>query len=253
MTTQLTERYGADHSSSSDVARRLLVVWRNPSTRRFATVARLDQLEDGRFAFSYSDKAECEEGFFPLDEYPDIRATYVSETLPVFFANRVMSVGRASYKEYLGRLGLASLSSSEVPMEVLIRTGGGRATDTFHIVEAPVDEADRFESRFFVSGIGHLAGAPDRVRQLRAGVNLQLRAEPTNEINSRAVLIDVEAEEPIGWVPDWLCDQVRTLMDEGFELRASVDQINVEAPLRLQVLCRIEAVRTKSNTATRAS
>jgi len=250
MTTQLTKQHDLGRSPSSDVARRLLVVWRNPSTRRFATVARLDQLEDGRFAFSYSDSAESEEGFFPLDEYPDVRATYVSETLPVFFANRVMSVDRASYKEYLGRLGLSSLSSAEVPMEVLVRTGGGRATDTFHIVEAPVDEADRFESRFFVSGIGHLAGASDRVRRLRAGVSLQLRAEPTNDMNPRAVLIDVEAEEPIGWVPDWLCDQVSSLMDEGFELRASVEQINVEAPLRLQVLCRIEAVRTKSNSAT---
>lgn len=246
MTTQLADWRDARHSGQSEVARRLLVVWRNPSTRRFSTVARLDQLEDGRFAFSYVDSAKFEDEFYPLDEYPDVHGTYVSDTLPVFFANRVMSVDRASYGEYLERLGLATLSSAEVPMEVLVRTGGGRATDTFHIVEAPVDEADRFESRFFVSGIGHIDGAPERVHSLRAGAVLRLRPEPSNEINDRAVLIDIEAERPIGWVPNWLCDQVSAMIDDGFELHASVEQVNVEAPLRLQVLCRIEAVRMAS-------
>jgi hypothetical protein len=246
MTTQVIKRPSRSNAQS-DIARRLLIVWRNPSTRMFATIGRLDQLEDGRFVFGYLESAKLADGFFPLDEFPDVSGTYISDALPVFFSNRIMSVDRGSYGEYLERLGLASLSSDEVPMEVLIRTGGGRATDTFHIVEAPIDEADRFESRFFVSGIGHIDGGAHLVRSLRAGVALSLRAEPSNEANSRAVLIDAEAGRPIGWVPDWLCDQVRTLMDDGFEIRASVDQVNENAPLRLQVLCRIEAIRSASS------
>ena len=227
----------------SDVARRLLLVWQNPVTRKFATVAHLNQLDDGRFAFSYLEGVQSEEGFFPLDEYPDLDVTYLSDSLPVFFANRVMSSGRGSYAEYLDRLGLTSVASAEVPMEVLVRTGAGRATDTFHIVEAPSSRADRFESRFFVSGIGYIEGAVELVRSLQSGANLTLRPEPGNQANPRAVLLDAHDERPIGWVPDWLCDQVRTLMEDGFELRASVERINEAAPLRLQVLCRIDATK----------
>jgi hypothetical protein len=244
MTTQSIDGLKAD-SVPSKVARRLLVVWRNPVTRTFATVAQLNQLDDGRFVFNYMDNAQVEDGFFPLDEYPDIKTTYLSDSLPVFFANRVMSSGRGSYAEYLDRLGIASFASSEIPMEVLVRTGAGRATDTFHVVEAPVNEADRFESRFFVSGIAHIDGAVEIVRSLRSGASLALRAEPGNEANSRAVLLDADEGRPIGWVPDWLCDQVRTLMDDGFELRASVEQVNETAPLRLQVLCRIDAIKVR--------
>lgn len=241
MTTQLIDRQRI--RPDAQVARRLLVVWRNPSTRRFATIGQLDQLEGGRFTFSYSSSAAKEQGFFPLDEFPDLRKVYESETLPVFFTNRVMSVGRASYGEYLSRLGIAGLPADDVPMEVLARTGGGRATDTFHILEAPPGEKNEFSSRFFVSGIRHIDGALALVRSLHAGAELELRPDPMNEANPRAVLIDAADDRPIGWVPDWLCNQVRTLMEDGFELRATVDQVNADAPARLQVLCRVDVIR----------
>ncbi|WP_314137776.1 HIRAN domain-containing protein [uncultured Plantibacter sp.] len=238
MTTQLHDRVASD--VPAQVLRRLSVVWRNPESRRFSPVGTLDQLDNGRFVFEYTAQAQSTDGFVPLDEYPDFGESYVSDALPVFFQNRVMSTGRVSYADYLDRLGLTGVSAEDIPMEVLVRSGGGRATDTFHIVEAPVHEGDEFSSRFFVSGIGHTEGAGVLVAALSAGDQLELRPDPANPANARAVLLDAQEGRPIGWVPDWLCEQVSELVESGVELRATVDRVNKDSPARLQVLCRID-------------
>lgn len=55
-------------------------------------------------------------------------------------------------------------------------------------------------------------------------------------------MIDVNADEPVGFVPDWMVDVVHRLVDAdpGYELlveRAS----GPETPSHLRLLCRLEA------------
>jgi hypothetical protein len=220
--------------------RQLLLVWQNPDSRRFVKVGRLDQLVDGRFAFGYMAEARDEPGFFPLDEYPAWDRVYVSDELPVFFSNRVMSSERPSYDEYLSWLGVQDLSDVEVPIEILVRTGGGRATDTFHVVDHPFSEADGFESRFFVSGSRHIDGADERIAGLMPQDALDLRLDALNQVNSKAVVVDHDGK-PIGWVPDWLCADVADLMARGWDVSAVAERVNPAAPAHVRVLCRIEA------------
>jgi hypothetical protein len=240
MDIQLTETPPAD---AVLVRRRLLLIWQNPTSHRFARVAELNKLENGRYSFAYIPSAKDDSEFFPLDEFPNLERIYVSDELPVFFSNRVMSAERASYGQYLERLGIDDLASVDVPVEVLIRTGGARATDTFHVVEHPVEPGSDFVSRFFVSGSRHIIGSRDRISSLSAGAELMLSPEPTNTENPRAVLIDLEHGESIGWVPDWLCGEISDMMADGYEFKTVAEKINLDAPPHLQVLCRIEASR----------
>lgn len=60
----------------------------------FTKVGQLDQLVDGRYAFRYLPPASEDPDFFPLDEFPHVGRAYVSDALPSFFANRVMSHDR---------------------------------------------------------------------------------------------------------------------------------------------------------------
>lgn len=242
MSIQATE---ARVATPAGVRRRLLLIWQNPTSRRFSRVAELNQLVDDRFSFAYSPVAAEDPEFFPLDEFPDLYRVYVSDELPVFFSNRVMSAERASYGQYLERLGL-DLTSVDVPIEVLIRTGGTRATDTFHVVDHPVDAYSRFVSRFFVSGSRHISGAQERIAALHSGSELELSSEPTNAQNSHAVLIDAVLGGPIGWVPDWLCGEITAMTSEGYTFSTVAEKINLDAPAHLQVLCRIEAIKVPS-------
>ncbi|MQA27175.1 MAG: hypothetical protein GEU94_17305 [Micromonosporaceae bacterium] len=68
----------------------MLLIWQDPVSRQFRRVGQLDHLDDGRYAFRYLDDAH-HRGFYPLAEFPDLDAVYVSSELPAFFGNRVMS------------------------------------------------------------------------------------------------------------------------------------------------------------------
>lgn len=238
MATQALDPRQLDLANSR---RTLVLVWQNPISHRFVKVGQLDALPDARFAFRYLPSAWTDPQFNALLEYPDPHAAYVSDEVPAFFANRILSADRPHYDQYLGWLGLEGLGADDVPFEVLARTGGTRATDTFHVVDLPVDSADGFRSRFFISGIRHRENAEEVVGGLREGSQLHLKLEEQNGVNPKAVLIDTADGRKVGYVPDWLCADVHHRIKDGWTFAAVVERVNPDAPARLQVLCRIDA------------
>lgn len=234
-TTTLTR----GESLGLSVDRSLLVIWKHPSTRRLRRIGKLDHLTDGRYAFSYLDESREAADFRPLVAFPDLDSTYVSEGLPAFFRNRVMNSGRPDFEEFIGWLGL-ELESPNLPIEILARTGGPRATDTFHIVDAPNAETTGVVTRFFVSGVNHCEGALDKIRLMKQGAELALRPEPANPYNPQAVLIAESDDSSIGWVPDWLLDELEPLLHSDAKVRIFAERINLQAPAHLSVLCRLE-------------
>jgi hypothetical protein len=229
-----------------ETARRLLLIWQNPETRRLIRVGELDQLVDGHFAFRYLPEAR-EPGFSPLVQFPNLDRLYPSPQLPAFFANRVMSRARGRYGEFRHWIGLEG-EGSDTPFEVLIRTGAPRATDTFHVVDdLTVDHDGRVVSRFLASGVRHIPGAHERLASLVEGQALCLRDDPDNRVNARAILIDARVGEPVGYVPDWLVEDVHRLRDDASEFLVFAERVNPDASSHLKLLCRIEAVVSDFN------
>lgn len=228
----------------SATRRSLLLVWQSPASRRFSKVGQLDALPHGRFAFRYFESAWDDPDFQSLVEFPERNGIYVSDELPAFFANRVLSQERAGYGTYLRWLGIDALGAEDVPLEVLARTGGGRATDTFHIVDLPGQAPDLFVSRFFVSGIRHAADADSVLAGIKGGDLLELQLEEHNEINPKAVLIDSADGRKIGYVPDWLCGDIHDRIKDGWSVTAVAERVNPDAPAHIRLLCRIDAQRS---------
>lgn len=214
----------------------LRLVWQDRDTRRFVEVGRLTELADGAFSFHYTEGAN-HPSFQCLAEFPDRHGVYQSHELPAFFGNRVMSSQRASYSQYCTWLGLSDVST---PMEILARTGGARATDTFHVVDSFAESNGVRRGRFFASGVRHVDGADSRLRTLCPGQELLLRPQPDNPVNPLAILLDATADEPVGWVPDWLVGEIHALVGCG-AVRVSVAQVNLDAPSHLKLLCMLEA------------
>ncbi len=236
-----TELLDASLAARLPVARSLLLIWQEPISRAFVKVGQLDCLTDGRYAFRYLERARQETGFYPLAEFPRLDAPYVSDSLPAFFANRVMNRQRVSYEQYRGWLGLED-EGADTPFEVLRRTGGPRETDTFHVVDdLQVGPSGELVSRFFVSGVRHQAGSELLIKGLKPGAPLQLRDETNNTVNPRALLVDAVAGKPVGWVPDWLVDDVHDLRATGSDLDLVAEQANPDAPDHLKLLCRLTA------------
>lgn len=226
--------------------RTLVLVWQNPTTRRFLKVGQLDALPGNRLVFHYLPTAGDDPAFQPLLEFPDLNAAYVSDEVPAFFANRILSADRPGYDDYLRWLGIEDANLADVPFEVLARTGGGRVTDTFHVVDFPLDLADSFQSRFFVSGVRYVDGSGAVIAALTDGVPLELALDESNPQNPKAVLVNAQQGGTIGYVPDWLCADVHGRIQSGWEVAAVAERVNPGAPAHVRVLCRLEARRSQS-------
>lgn len=234
--TLLIDRPAVFHEGGT---RELLLIWQNRRTSRFSKVGILS-VSDAGFVFRYAEDARADPDFFPLDEFPRLDGEYASSSIPPFFANRIMSSARDSYDAYLGWLGLAQ-GSPELPLEILVRTGAGRATDTFHVVEMPSRGARIFISRFFVSGVRHQPRTPELLAVMSDGDPLILEPEPDNTKNPDAYRVLRRRGEPIGRIPDWLCGEIAELAGSGWRLDAVAEKVSPDAPPHIQVLCRITA------------
>ncbi|MGL3806193.1 HIRAN domain-containing protein [Paeniglutamicibacter sp. R2-26] len=215
------------------VSRSLWLIWKHPDTGRYSRVGQLDSLSTGEFEFSYEDVTLLPPEFAPLAEFPDVNRQYRGPGLPAFYANRVMSDTRSAYGQYMDWLGLDP-NTQNVPIEILARTGGERATDTFHVVERPLS-AEEFSSYFFVSGIRY-TGFEISSGSVALGDKLRIVPEPENPFNSHAIVLESKRSEKIGWIPDWMLAVFPT-SDASNELVITVEKINIDAPHRMQLLC----------------
>lgn len=220
--------------------RRLMVIRQDHETRRFEVVGDLTVTADG-YAFAYRG-SDGDGDFLPVPGFPVRDRTYVSDELFPFFANRVMSPRRPDYTDLLDAVGLTP--DEATPVEMLVRTAGRRATDTYQIVPHPTVHEDGTEERLFlVSGIRHRPGAAERVAGLITGQQLMLRPEPDNPHDPMAILLDDESQTSIGWVPGYLCPYVHGHQRAGASVEVRVVQANgPEVPRHLQLLCRMDVV-----------
>jgi len=91
--------------------------------------------------------------------------------------------------------------------------------------------------------VRHAEGGLEASQTVHAGDSLLLRAEPDNPVNPLAKIIDTVTQKQIGWLPDWLCDEVDSLESSAWSLSLSVERVNPDAPPRSRILCKLEATR----------
>jgi hypothetical protein len=222
---------------STDVPRRMLVTVRSGETveephRLYRHVGFLTCRPDG-YEFRYVQPAD---NVRPLLGFADRSRTYFSTEMFPLFAERIMSARRPDRANYLEAL---DLSEDSEPWEVLLRSGGRRAGDTIEVLPEPtVLPTGDTSCTFLVHGVRHCGPeASDAICELQPGDLLDLRWQPDNPVNERAVLVLNDTGVAVGYVPDPLVDYVHTVMDAG-EHRLSVVRANgpeVGSHLRLLV------------------
>ena len=222
----------------------VFVTWYEPARRLSMPVARLVHhraKSPGIYEFRYIRGAveAAERGFQPFISFPFLHTIYRSRELFPLFANRVMPRTRPDYPEYIQALGLDSANAD--PMAILARSGGKRETDCIEVVPSPEpDERGIRTTHFLLRGARKVAGAEDRIAQLKPGERLFLMLDVQNETTPEAVALRTSDKHLLGYVPDFLVAEAARLIE--VPMNVLVEQVNLPpAPLHHRLLCRIEA------------
>ncbi len=111
--------------------RTLFLAWQGKArSKAWFPIGRLDVSEkDTKYRFRYIEgvkRANCEVGFPPLWDFPDLNRDYRSPRIFPLFKNRIRSPRRPDFADYMRSL---NLPENADPIEILYVNGGYRATD----------------------------------------------------------------------------------------------------------------------------
>lgn len=224
--------------------RSVYVTWRHPEGPIHPVGLLSRRVSNGSesYRFVYLKRSESLEGFPCLPGLPDLHRVYESEKLFPVFRNRQMSRRRPDYERYVKKL---NLEVDCDPFEVMARSGGRRLTDRIEVFGRPTRTAGgNLTTLFFVRGIRHREGATEAVGGLQPGDPLELKDEPDNAYNPRAVLVRRPEGADVGWVPDYLVDELHKLRDLTGERAVSATAEHVNPPdvaPSMRLICRLTA------------
>lgn len=221
------------------------VIWQDGLSRALVHVGWLEHTTSG-FEFSYTDEARRHERFTAFPAFPDLDEIYRSGDLFPYFAVRLISTADPNYQVVLEAIGLADRDPT--PVELLTYAPDSQH-DTIQIVPEPTESADGTLSRtFLVSGLRYAdeltAGATsDVVARLEPGSHLKLLPEPSNPFNDQAIQL-FHAGTQVGWLPDYLVDEVHGYIAAGSDVDVVVQRANgPDAPSHVRLQCRLVVSR----------
>ena len=227
-------RYGQERRS-------FRVIWQDVESRALFHVGWLEFTGSG-FEFSYTDEARRNGRFAPFPAFPRLDEVYRSTDLFPFFAVRLMSAADPSYEAVLDAVGLTGRDAT--PAE-LLAIGADSQHDAIQVVPEPHEAPDgTLERKFLVSGFRHADDLTDGaagsvIAGLTPDDRLQLVPEPTNPYNPRAIQV-VFLGTQLGWLPDYLVDEVNGYLETGRRVYVVVERANgPAAPPHVRLQCRL--------------
>lgn len=228
--------------------RKLFIAWQDPVKRKWYPVGRLT-FEGNVYRFVYTkgaQKASKTKMFIPFGRLKDLNRAYESEELFPLFANRLLSENRPEYRDYIKWLKLDKNYHENRQLAMLAITGGVRETDSLEIMPCPLPTNEgKYEVLFFSHGLSHLErSAIERVNDLKPGDGLFLMYDFQNRYDPDA--ISLRTADPVtfvGYCPRYLTKDFREIVKRcGYSVpQVSVEQVNLNAPLQLRLLCRFSS------------
>jgi len=193
----------------------LFVTWQAPESRRFFPIARVLRLPTGEFEWAYLRAvrdAIALGGFAGLPGFEDVEGVSVGPELPAPFAHRVP--GRP-VRRSTSRPRAANDVLDPAPITLLVPVGAGRheRLEVFSPpLPAPLGGA---WGVFGARGVRRVPGSQGAALTLVEHERLGLVPEPSNAYNPHAVLLARSDGSAIGYLPDYLANELAEALGPG--------------------------------------
>lgn len=195
----------------SSAVHALFVTWQAPESRRIFPIARVMRQSGGEYEWAYLEAASeaRQHGFAGLPGYEDLERRVSSPEPPALFAHRVPVRGRRRPAS-AGRASPAPANDSfdPAPITLLVPVGPGKV-ERLEVFAPPLPgPRGRYWGVFVARGVGRAPGSEAAVARLEPHQVLSVVPEPENPVSPRALLLVDAAGARIGYVPDYLANEL---------------------------------------------
>lgn len=203
----------------------LLLIWKDPETRRNYTVGKLTRGDF--FTFQYYDEAENAEeaGWKLLGAFPTYQE-YRSNTMFPVFSSRLPDKKRRDIQNILEKYGLMEYDE----FELLRRSGARLPIDTYEFID-PISPDDKEVTReFYITGIRYHSACQGSdcgaLPGVKVGDMLLLEEEPENAYDPMAIRVLTQEKDVLGYVPRYYNKAILARLHDGMGYSCKITEVN---------------------------
>ena len=207
----------------------LLLIWKEPKTRRNYIIGELSKNGQFEFSYGYEVQEAIKKGFELLISFPDIDHAYKNEQLFSVFASRLPDPKRKGIEAILRKYGLTEYNAYK-----LLKNSGARLPiDKLEFIDPIFDfESGEIVRSFFLAGPRYYLGCDGEECEKSIDVTLheevKLVLEPENEHDEYAIKILNATNKLLGYVPRYYAKGISPLIGNEMIITCRVVEINKE-------------------------
>lgn len=203
----------------------LLLIWKDPETRRNYTVGKLTRGDF--FTFQYYGEAENAEeaGWKLLGAFPTYQE-YRSNTMFPVFSSRLPDKKRRDIQNILEKYGLMEYDE----FELLRRSGARLPIDTYEFIDPISPDDKEVEREFYITGIRYRSACQGSdcgaLPGVKVGDILLLEEEPENAYDPMAIRVLTQEQEVLGYVPRYYNKAILARLHDGMGYSCKITEVN---------------------------
>ena len=203
----------------------LLLIWKDPETRRNYTVGKLTRGDC--FTFQYYGEAENAEeaGWKLLGAFPTYQE-YRSNTMFPVFSSRLPDKKRRDIQNILEKYGLMEYDE----FELLRRSGARLPIDTYEFIDPIPPDDTEVEREFYITGIRYHSACQGSdcgaLPGVKVGDMLLLEEEPENAYDPMAIRVLTQEKEVLGYVPRYYNKAILARLHDGMDYSCKITEVN---------------------------
>lgn len=203
----------------------LLLIWKDPETRRNYTVGKLTRGDC--FTFQYYGEAENAEeaGWKLLGAFPTYQE-YRSKTMFPVFSSRLPDKKRRDIQSILEKYGLMEYDE----FELLRRSGARLPIDTYEFIDPILPDDKEVEREFYITGIRYHSACQGSdcgaLPGVKVGDILLLEEEPENAYDPMAIRVLTQEQEVLGYVPRYYNKAILARLHDGMGYSCKITEVN---------------------------
>lgn len=205
----------------------LLLVWKEPKTKRRYIVGELSKNGQFEFSYNYEVQKAIAAGFELLIAFPDIEKVYKNDNLFPVFASRLPDPKRKGIEAILEKYGLSEYDAYE-----FLKSSGARLPiDNLEFIDPIFNfESGKIVRRFFIAGTGFCLGCDgefcEKSLEVKLHEDLRLMPEPENEYDRYAIKILNAAGASLGYLPRYYSEGVSQLIGNNTVISSKAIEVN---------------------------